>query len=173
LRRLRGLDLELNQLGFAVPKKNEQWRIMIDLKGVTAEKLNSDWSGMGERKALEKAGWKALPVVRFGDNDYVILHSQPPHPGHNTAEVINVSELNDEHFGVVITKTGSQRHTLGNAWVMYLDEGGTLILVAHLPRNDVSPLQVRTAVLSYRVVEPTPADVRDVQNILNEELDNQ
>jgi hypothetical protein len=143
----------------------------MKITGVTLDGLNSDHSGTGASKRLRSQGWHSVPVVDFDGTLYAILWHDIPHPGRNTAEVINVSEFNrGDHFRVAVTTADQKKHTQGQAWVLYADEGMS-ILTVHMPTSDLHEYtNPYTAVLSYRIHPPTRDDVAQVADQLDEEL---
>jgi DNA-binding XRE family transcriptional regulator len=149
--------------------KNAERAVMVATK-ITAEGMNK-W-GSGDPDIARKEGFTPLPVIKFGDFEYVILRPELVHPGHNTAEVVNVTEFNrSEHFRLLVTEPNRLRHSIGNAWIAYGEEGGVFALAIYTPKNTITDMEVSTAVLSYRIVEPTRDDMRAVREMLDEELD--
>jgi hypothetical protein len=140
----------------------------INREVATLDGLDRDYSGTEDTRRLRKAGWEQVPVVRFGDVDYAILWSDAPHPGHNTAEVINVSDSESSDFPIVVSTAQRRKHTEGWAWVAYFDEGMSVLTEYNGELYDyVKPL---TAVLSYRIEPPSKDDIREVEDMLDYEL---
>ena len=139
---------------------------------LTIEGMNK-W-GTGEHDTARKEGFDPHPVVRFGDQDYIILFPELIHPGHNTAEVVNVTEFDrrSKNFRVLVTEPYSKKHSVGDAWVSYGDEGGVFVLCIYTPQGTITDMEVRTAVLSYRIVEPTHDDLNEVRQMLEQEIEN-
>lgn len=142
----------------------------MGLDNITVEGMNK-W-GSNDPQIAKKEGFDPKPVVRFGNYDYVILFPELIHPGPNAAGVVNVTEFNQrEHFRLLVTEPDSPRYSIGNAWISYGDEGGVFALAIYTPNNTITDVEARTAVLSYRIVEPTRDDTRAVQAMLDEEID--
>lgn len=140
---------------------------MLD-KTITLEQINTR---QAVRDKLRKDGWTSVPVVTFGNLQYAILWHDTPHPGHNTAEVINITEFNHESpFKIPICTHQQKTHTDGTTWVIYVDEGMGVLTVY----TETGALHMithpYTAVLSYRISTPTPDDIRAIASQLDTDL---
>lgn len=140
----------------------------MSISGLTVAGMKQQFSD--EHKIAQKAGFDPMPVVKFGEYEYVILHSELVHPGHNTAEVINIAAESTDSFKILVTTT-DKKHSVGNAWISYGEEGGVFALAIFTERNTVTDIRVRTAVLSYRLVPPTVEDAIAVQRMFDEEIE--
>lgn len=143
---------------------------MID-KSITLDGLNSDVSGMRDARKLQRGGWESVPVVTFGEIQYAILSHDTPHEGHNTAEVVNITEFNEgSAFRIAVTTEQRKRHTDGAAWMFYADEG-IGILTVYVKTGELHEFpHPYTAVLSYRITPPTADDIEVVTHQLDDEL---
>ena len=138
------------------------------LDTLTVSGIENDPSGTQNTRILRRLGWRAIPVVDWDGTLYAILSPDVPHPGHNTAEVINVSEFNrDSEFHIIITKSQRRKETVGQAWI-FEDERLSILTDYHGQISNYSYPQI--AVLSYRIVAPTADDVNDVMDQLDTEL---
>ena len=133
----------------------------------TLHGLSNDHSGTEDTHRLRKLGWVSVPVVDFGGTLYAIIGADTPHPGHNTAEVINVSEYNKTLSQIAVTTAQRKNHTEGWAWIMIGE--GLSVLATH-DDSLVEYSNPLTAVLSYRIAPPSKGDVRKVADMLDEEL---
>lgn len=138
------------------------------INGLTVAGMKKQFSD--EHKIAQKTGFDPMPVVKFGDEKYVILRSDLVHPGHNTAEVINITAESTGGFEILVTPT-DKKHSVGNAWISYGEEGGVFALAIFTEKNTVTDIRVRTAVLSYRLVPPTAEDGAAVRRMLDEEIE--
>jgi hypothetical protein len=132
------------------------------------KRIKRDWAGT-EGAKLRKEGWESVPVVDWDGTRYAILSQDTPHPGRNTAEVINVSSFDkDSLYKVVIDQGQRRKHTVGWAWVRYNEVGiGLMVERGHMPEEYPNPF---TAVLTYRIAPPLPADVRQTAVELDDDL---
>lgn len=155
---------------------------MSEISGITEQGLNRDLSGGGDRLKLRKLGYEPKPVVTFGDNQYILLFYGPPVPGHNTAEVIDITRFNGlahedgskTNFRIPVTTSDRRRGADGVAYVHFADEGMSVVAVYEGGDEPVlyDYTNPSTAVLSYRVAPPTREDARQVERQLRDELEN-
>lgn len=140
----------------------------------TLNGLNNDHSNTQDSRRLRRRGWTQVPVVDFDGTLYAILWHDTPHPGHNTAEVINVSEFGrrGSRFRIAVTVAGRKNHTEGWAWVR-IGEGLSILTLYQDDRDNESLYEYAgpaTAVLSYRIEPPKREDIDAVEDTLDEEL---
>jgi hypothetical protein len=128
-----------------------------------------DGSGVKLAKFTQETGYHRVPVVKFGNTRYALLDTDPPHPGHNRAEVINLTERDNGQFPTVISHGQQVMHTEGFAWVR-IDEAISLLTVYTKTGELHEYFDPFTAVLSYRITPPTMDDVRAVVDELDDDL---
>ena len=144
---------------------------------ITLATLNADHSGHLAFE-LHKAGYERRPVVQWGDHLYVMLITHFPRPGHNTAEVIDVTGFDairpvagePPYFKILVSTAQRHQGSVGWAWVKFGDEGFS-ILTTIPDGSTYDYTSPTTAVLSWQVVPPTAADVRAVADDLERQLD--
>lgn len=122
----------------------------------TPAQLENDPSGT-HLAELRKNGYTACPIVKFGEYEYILMFTPIPHPGRNTADVINITELEtpmDGETAPYFRVVRSDRY----AFLDFEDEGFSML--AKTPDEEFYEYtNPTTAVLTYQIVPATSEQI--------------